>query len=89
MGNYDWHKNTTINQNLAPTTLEECEIIQGHTLVENKHSFQVKATYWSKIWQKWSPLKENNTNKDNAAVLVFSSSHFIFLYFLKKKFLKS
>ena len=62
MGNYDWQKKTSINQNVGPTTLEECEIIQGHILEDNKHSFQVKAIYQSKIWQKQSLFKENNMN---------------------------
>ena len=49
MENYDRQRKASINQNVAPTTLEECEIIQGHILEDNKHSFQVKAIYRSKI----------------------------------------
>ena len=43
MRNYDWQKKTSINQNVAPTNLEEREIIQGDILEDNKHSFQVKS----------------------------------------------
>ena len=71
---------------MASTTLEECEIIQGCTLEDNKHSFQVKAIYQNLTKAISAERKQCELRYCCSFCVPFS--HFIFLYFLKK-YLKS
>ena len=86
--NYNWHKKRTINQNVALTTLEECEIIQGCTLEDNKHSFQVKAIYQN-LTKAISAERKQCELRYCCSFCVFILSFYFSLLLKKKKNKKS